>query len=72
MKHNESGIPSPKKPTTLVVEYKEDMIMIKKCDKCGYTLQDVCSKCGGKTRTAHPPRFSATDKYAKYRRTQIL
>ncbi|MFA4819448.1 MAG: hypothetical protein WC613_00645 [Candidatus Aenigmatarchaeota archaeon] len=26
MKHNESGIPSSNKPTTLVVGYKEDVI----------------------------------------------
>jgi len=27
MKHNESGIPSSNKPTTLVVGYKEDVIV---------------------------------------------
>ncbi|MCX6815996.1 MAG: ribosome biogenesis protein [Candidatus Aenigmarchaeota archaeon] len=41
-------------------------MMIKKC-KCGYTLHDKCKKCG-LTHTAHPPKFSASDKYAKYRR----
>jgi len=40
--------------------------LIKKC--CVYTLQEKCPKCGSKTRTAHPPKFSAADKYGKYRR----
>ncbi|HLD39177.1 MAG: nucleolar RNA-binding Nop10p family protein [Candidatus Aenigmatarchaeota archaeon] len=35
-----------------------------KCDKCGYTLNAVC-KCG-KTKSAHPPKFS--ERYGKYRR----
>lgn len=40
--------------------------MLKKCGKCGYTLKEEC-KCG-KTKDAHPPKFSVSDKYAKYRR----
>jgi H/ACA ribonucleoprotein complex subunit 3 len=35
---------------------------------CVYTLQENCPKCGSKTLSAHPPRFSFADKYAKYRR----
>ncbi len=39
---------------------------IMKCPKCGeYTLQEThCVK----TMSAHPPKFSADDKYGKYRR----
>ncbi|MCD6478080.1 MAG: RNA-protein complex protein Nop10 [Candidatus Aenigmarchaeota archaeon] len=44
------------------------MNMIKKCFHCGiYTLKDRCPKCGGETRTPHPPKFSPEDKYGKYR-----
>ncbi|MBI3190069.1 nucleolar RNA-binding Nop10p family protein [archaeon] len=43
-------------------------VMIKRCVKCGYTMRDVCSLCNAKTSTAHPPKFSISDKYAKYRR----
>jgi H/ACA ribonucleoprotein complex subunit 3 len=42
--------------------------MIKKCTLCDtYTISDKCG-CGGAVRTAHPPKFSLGDKYAKYRR----
>lgn len=41
--------------------------MIRKCEKCGYTLETVC-KCRNKTKDVHPPKFSLADKYAKYRR----
>lgn len=42
--------------------------MIRKCKKCGaYSLQKTCV-CGGETKTPHPPKFSAEDKYGKYRR----
>lgn len=41
-------------------------IMIMRCN-CGYTLKMVCERCG-KTRSAHPPKFSQSDRYAKYRR----
>jgi len=35
------------------------MIKIKKCPKCkGYTLKDVCPKCGVETISPHPPKFS--------------
>jgi len=31
-----------------------------------YTMKEECH--GAKTKTAHPPKFSVDDKYAKYRR----
>jgi H/ACA ribonucleoprotein complex subunit 3 len=42
---------------------------IRKCLKCKiYTLKETCPKCGSRTESAHPPRFSPEDKYGKYRR----
>ena len=42
---------------------------MKKCKKCdNYTLQDKCPKCGGKTVSPHPAKFSPEDPYGKYRR----
>jgi H/ACA ribonucleoprotein complex subunit 3 len=39
------------------------------CRECGrYTLRDACPACGGATRTPHPARFDATDRYGAYRR----
>lgn len=39
---------------------------IKMCQKCGaFTMAE--SHCGMPTKTAHPPKFSATYKYSKYR-----
>ncbi|MBI4170776.1 MAG: nucleolar RNA-binding Nop10p family protein [Candidatus Aenigmarchaeota archaeon] len=35
---------------------------------CIYTLREKCPQCGARTKTAHPPKFSAADKYGKYRR----
>ncbi|MEM0371093.1 MAG: RNA-protein complex protein Nop10 [Ignisphaera sp.] len=41
---------------------------IRKCLNCKtYTLKDLCPKCGAKTYTPHPPRFSPEDKYVEYR-----
>lgn len=41
-------------------------MILKKCPECGrYSLKDYCCK---KTESAHPPKFSASDKYGKYRR----
>lgn len=43
--------------------------LLRKCPKCGtYTFKEVCPKCGTPTVSAHPPRYSPEDKYAKYRR----
>ena len=42
---------------------------IRKCEACGeYTLKEVCVRCGAKTVSPLPPRFSPTDRYGKYRR----
>ncbi len=42
---------------------------MKKCPKCKtYTLNDCCKKCGTKTITVKPPKYSPIDKYGKYRR----
>jgi len=43
------------------------MKKLRKCTKCGnYTMEE--SHCGAPTKSAHPPKFKMTDKYAKYRR----
>jgi H/ACA ribonucleoprotein complex subunit 3 len=40
-----------------------------KCVRCGkYTLSENCFMCKAKTSVAQPPKFSAGDKYGKYRR----
>jgi len=36
------------------------------CDR--YTLHAACPACGAATRTPHPARFDATDRYGAYRR----
>ena len=42
--------------------------LMRKCPKCGrYTFKEVCPICGARTVSAHPPRFSPTDKYVRYR-----
>jgi len=44
--------------------------MLKKCPKCKtYTMKDLC-KCGTKTISAHPIKFSLEKekKYSKYRK----
>jgi H/ACA ribonucleoprotein complex subunit 3 len=39
------------------------------CRACSrYTLRDTCPSCGAPTRTPHPARFDATDRYGTYRR----
>lgn len=44
--------------------------LLRKCAQCKrYTLkEDRCPKCGGPVAIPHPPKYSAEDKYAKYRR----
>ncbi|MFQ5818510.1 MAG: RNA-protein complex protein Nop10 [Candidatus Heimdallarchaeota archaeon] len=46
------------------------MKLLRKCSVCRrYTLSDNdCPDCGGKTRSAHPARYSPEDKWGKYRR----
>ncbi|MFH0817543.1 MAG: nucleolar RNA-binding Nop10p family protein [Candidatus Micrarchaeota archaeon] len=42
---------------------------IKKCAICGsYTMME--KHCEQVTKTAHPPKYSPEDKYAKYRRIE--
>ena len=42
---------------------------MKKCSKCGrYTLGEKCVICNVKTKAAEPAKFSASDKFGKYRR----
>ena len=42
---------------------------MRKCEACGeYTLKEVCVRCGARTVSPLPPRFSPTDRYGKYRR----
>lgn len=38
----------------------------KNCDN--YTLGKKCKKCGKKTISKNPPKFSPQDHYGKYRR----
>ncbi|HQT44899.1 MAG TPA: nucleolar RNA-binding Nop10p family protein [Candidatus Micrarchaeota archaeon] len=43
------------------------MKKIRKCQKCAqYTMQDI--HCGMATKTAHPPKYTIADKYARFRR----
>lgn len=43
-------------------------MMLRKCVRCGaYSLRAAC-RCGGKTASPHPPKFSVADRYARYRR----
>ncbi|RLG19297.1 ribosome biogenesis protein [Candidatus Micrarchaeota archaeon] len=45
------------------------MRKIRKCRTCGrHTLLERC--CGEETVSAHPPKYSPQDKYAKYRRIE--
>ncbi|MCG7843970.1 MAG: RNA-protein complex protein Nop10 [Methanomassiliicoccales archaeon] len=42
---------------------------LRRCDKCHeYTLKNACPRCGSKTLTPIPPRFSPDDRYGEYRR----
>ncbi len=51
----------------LFLKVSKGVVMkLMKC--CAYTMQPKCPKCGAAAKTAHPPKFSASDKYAKYRR----
>ena len=45
------------------------MLHILRCPKCKkFTLKEKCKKCGVKTLSVKPARFSVEDKYGKYRR----
>jgi H/ACA ribonucleoprotein complex subunit 3 len=42
--------------------------LLRRCEDCGqYTLKDRCPKCGGRTLSPHPAKFSMDDRYQKYR-----
>jgi H/ACA ribonucleoprotein complex subunit 3 len=46
-------------------------MLMKKCPKCkSYTMKEICPKCGTKTESAHPFKFSLEKekKYGKYRK----
>jgi H/ACA ribonucleoprotein complex subunit 3 len=39
------------------------------CNNCKvYLLDEICTKCMGKTISKNPPRFSPQDYYGRYRR----
>ncbi|HTT17285.1 MAG TPA: RNA-protein complex protein Nop10 [Thermoplasmata archaeon] len=43
--------------------------ILRRCAACSrYTLAASCPACGAATRTPHPARFDATDRYGRYRR----
>lgn len=46
------------------------MVMaLSRCPVCGeYTLENVCSRCGGSTERTGPARYSPEDRYGSYRR----
>lgn len=47
------------------------MKKIKKCPSCNsYMLTDECERCGEKTFSPKPPRYSPEDRYGEYRRKQ--
>ncbi|MFO8132699.1 MAG: RNA-protein complex protein Nop10 [Thermoplasmatota archaeon] len=43
--------------------------MMRYCSSCQeYTLEDCCPRCGQRTDTPEPARFSPQDPYGEYRR----
>ncbi len=43
--------------------------ILRVCRACArYTMRPACPGCGGPTRSPHPPRYDATDRYGVYRR----
>ena len=43
--------------------------ILRVCRPCArYTLRAACPACGAPTRSPHPARFDATDRYGVYRR----
>ncbi len=45
----------------------QPMKKIRKCQVCAqYTMQET--HCGMATKTAHPPKYTIADKYARFRR----
>ena len=42
--------------------------LVRRCGEChAYTLAQECPKCGARTGSAHPAKFSPDDKYMRYR-----
>jgi len=52
------------------IEIKQiNMMRMRKCSGCNlYTFKEKCPKCGAKTVSPQPPRFSPEDRFGKYRR----
>ena len=49
------------------------MSSIHYCKKCSlYTLEEYCEKCGEKTISNKPPKFSIEDRWGYYRRCSKL
>lgn len=43
--------------------------ILRVCRPCArYTFRAACPDCGQPTRTPHPARYNASDRYGKYRR----
>ena len=43
--------------------------VLRVCRPCGrYTWAESCPSCHAATRSPHPPRYDATDRYGVYRR----
>jgi H/ACA ribonucleoprotein complex subunit 3 len=43
--------------------------VLRVCRACArYSLKDACPSCAAPTRTPHPARYDATDRYGAYRR----
>ncbi len=43
--------------------------LLKVCRGCSrYTLKAACPSCGAPTKSPHPARYDATDRYGVYRR----
>ncbi len=61
--------PSNSQEKSLKKLVRADMhFQLRKCVDCKrYTLKEECSKCGHKTVSVHPGKYSPDDKYARYR-----
>ncbi|MGB9718339.1 MAG: nucleolar RNA-binding Nop10p family protein [Thermoproteota archaeon] len=46
---------------------------LRKCPRCKrYMLGEVCKKCGTRTSSPHPPRFSLEDPFLEYKARALL
>lgn len=46
-------------------------VELRRCRKCScYTMKASCPVDGSETGTAHPPKYSPQDKWARYRRNE--